>query len=127
MRVEAGLVRVDEMFFDSIPVKADADRGSLVPRLEVVRPVEELFGDAPEAETPPEPPRPDAALPTANDPELKAANASRDDFVSSAGRRESLSRLSNLPAFGPPCTFLSIFLAFFVECGVGSGKTPGRV
>ena len=43
--VQAGLMRGDELFFDSTTVKADAARGSLVPRLEVVRHVEELVKD----------------------------------------------------------------------------------
>ncbi len=78
--VEAGLVRGEELFFDSTTVKADAARGSLVPRLEVVGHVEELFEDDPEGESPPvsELPRADAALPTAEGPKLLAANGAHD-------------------------------------------------
>ncbi len=98
MCVEAGLVWGEELFFDSTTVKADAARKSLVPRLEVVGHVDALFEGEPEADaTEPaaEPLRPDAALPTAEDPGLKAANASREDFVSSAGRHGSSPRVAN--------------------------------
>ena len=95
--VQAGLVRGDELFFDSTTVKADAARGSLVPRLEVVRHVEELFKDDQEGEPAPasEPPRADAALPTAENPQLIAVNGARDDFISSAGKRGAPSRVPN--------------------------------
>ncbi len=95
---DAGLVRGEELFFDSTTIKADAARGSLIPRLEVVRHVEELFEDessAKEQDPASEPPRADAALPTAGDPGLKAANASREDFVSSAGRSGAPPRVAN--------------------------------
>lgn len=50
MCVEAGLVRGEELSFDSTTVKADAARGSLIPRLEVARHIGELFEDESGAE-----------------------------------------------------------------------------
>ncbi len=96
--LEAGLVKGEELFFDSTTVKADAARKSLVPRLEVVRHVGDLFEEAMgtgATEPATEPPRADDALPTAKDPELLAANEARDDFVSSAGRLGSPPRVAN--------------------------------
>ncbi|MDP9485631.1 MAG: IS1182 family transposase [Actinomycetota bacterium] len=98
MCFEAGLVKGEELFFDSTTVKADAARGSLIPRLEVVRHIDELFEDESGAEgqdPASEPPRADAALPTAGDPKLKAANADCEDFVSSAGRSGAPPRVAN--------------------------------
>ena len=96
--LKAGLVKGDELFFDSTTVKADAARKSLVPRLEVVRHAGDLFEEAKgtgATEPAAEPPRADAALPTVKDPELLAANEARDDFVSSAGRLGSPPRVAN--------------------------------
>lgn len=95
--IEAGLIKGDELFFDSTTVKADAARSSLVPRLFVLGHVEELFENAPIEQTvsTPKPPRADATLPTAEDPELKVANEAQEDFISSIGRRGAPSRVPN--------------------------------
>ncbi len=53
---EAGLVRGEELFFDSTTVKADAARKSLVPRLAVVGHVDALFGGRPRRTRPSPPP-----------------------------------------------------------------------
>src|SRR3712207_5352300 len=82
---EAGLVRGKELFFDSTKVRANADVDSLCSRSLVENHLdglfeEEVFGsdttrpDAPTA-------LPDAALRTAEDHELAAANARRRDWI----------------------------------------------
>ncbi len=96
MCVEAGLVWGEELYFDSTKVKANAAKGSLIPRLSVVEEhLGELFDgfDEEPSETDEGPGGEadllgaDSALPTATDGELKAANAAREDWISSAGRR----------------------------------------
>ncbi|MDP9458111.1 MAG: transposase [Actinomycetota bacterium] len=47
MCFEAGLVKGEELFFDSTTVKADAARGSLIPRLEVVLGLLHIRGQQP--------------------------------------------------------------------------------
>ncbi len=98
MCVEAGLVWGEELFVDSTTVRANAAKGALVPRLEVVRHIDELFEDesGAEGQDPASgPPRADAALPGADDGNLRAENAAREDFVSSAGRYGTKSRTPN--------------------------------
>ncbi len=98
MCVEAGLVWGEELFVDSTTVRANAAKGALVPRLEVVRHIDELFEDESGAEgrdPASGPPRADAALPGADDENLRAENAAREDFVSSAGRYGTKSRTPN--------------------------------
>ena len=93
--VEAGLVWGKELYFDSTTVEADAATDSLIPRLTVVEGhLEELFKDfdeepseVDEASGESDSLRADAALPTANDGDLKAANAARQDWISTAGRK----------------------------------------
>ena len=88
--VEAGLVRGDELFFDSTKVEADADLDSLASRHLVENHLGGLFGDAaatavtPERGTPPA----TAALPSAEEPGLLEGNAGRSDWVSRAGRQD---------------------------------------
>lgn len=93
MCVEAGLVWGKELFVDSTTVRANAAKGSLVPRFAVEKHLDGLFEeeesvDAVEAAEM----MADAVLPAANDPELKEANAAVRDFVSSAGRHGEPSR-----------------------------------
>ena len=88
MCVAAGLVWGEELYFDSTTVEADAATESLVPRLTVVEEyLDELFDEEPEEGGEADRPQADAALPTVADEELGAANAAREDWISTAGRR----------------------------------------
>jgi transposase len=92
MCFEAGLVGGKELFFDSTKVRANADVDSLCSRSLVENHLEglfenEVFGpvttrpDAPTA-------LPEAALSTAEDHGLAAANARRGDWISRTGRQD---------------------------------------
>ncbi len=87
---EAGLVRGEELFFDSTKVRADADVDSLASRHLVENHQDGLFDEEPantgtsSAETPPA----TAALPTAEDRELLEENVGRSDWISRAGRQD---------------------------------------
>ena len=90
--VEASLVWGEELFVDSTTVRANAAKGSLVPRFAVEKHLDGLFEEetaeaANEAEE-----VADAILPTASDPKLREDNAAVWDFVSSAGRHGEPSR-----------------------------------
>jgi hypothetical protein len=85
MCVEAGLVWGEELFVDSTTVRANAAKAALVPRFAAKDHVNALFGEGP-AGGAGETDEADAALPGADDADLHAANAAREDFVSSAGR-----------------------------------------
>jgi transposase len=90
--VEAGLVRGDELFFDSTKVEGDAAVDSLVPRWAVEAHLGELFEEeAPGAssekiaeETSSAP----TTLPTAEDPELQEKNALERDWISRDGAQD---------------------------------------
>lgn len=89
----AGLVWGEELFVDSTAVRANAAKAALVPRFAVREHLDGLFEE--EAAEGREKARPDAALPSAGDRELRAANSAREDFVSSAGRYGTRSRSPN--------------------------------
>ena len=86
---EAGLVRGEELFFDSTKVRADADVDSLASRHLVEDHLSGLFLKEPadtgtsSAGTPAT-----AALPIAEDQELFERNVGRSDWVSRAGRQD---------------------------------------
>lgn len=99
MCFEAGLVWGEELFIDSTTVRADAANGSLVPKFAVEKHIDELFEDE-SLETGNGPEEagaalPEAALPSADDRELAAVNATSKDFVSSIGRHGAPSRVLN--------------------------------
>ena len=87
---EAGLVRGDELFFDSTKVEADADIDSLSSRYLVENHLDGLFEEEPantgtsRAGTAPT----TVMLPTAEDRELLEGNVGRSDWVSRAGRQD---------------------------------------
>jgi transposase len=89
--IEAGLVRGEELFFDSTKVKANADIDSLASRFLVETHLGGLFEEfstsegrlsEPSAGTEPE------TLPTSEDAALIAVNAARRDWISRAGKQE---------------------------------------
>ena len=91
MCVEAGLVRGEELFFDSTKVKANADIDSLASRFLVETHLGGLFeepstpeGSATEPSTGNEP----DTLPASEDEALTAANAAKSDWISRAGKQE---------------------------------------
>jgi transposase len=92
MCIEAGLVRGEELFFDSTKVKANADVDSLCSRSLVENHLGELFKDGcEETETgnPDTPPAlAEAVLPTAENRELLEKNLQKSDWISRAGRQD---------------------------------------
>jgi transposase len=86
--VEAGLVRGEELFFDSTKVEGDAAMDSLAPRWAVEAHLGELF----EHRTPGEDGRLRSeeadALPTAEDAALRQVNARKRDWISRDGAQE---------------------------------------
>ena len=104
MCIEAGLVWGKELYFDATQVGANAAKDSLVPRFVVENHLEKLFeedfskdeGSEDEGHSLPQPSATEtssevsvslATLPTAEDETLRAANAARQDWLSSAGRQ----------------------------------------
>jgi hypothetical protein len=94
--VEAGLVWGKELYFDSTTVEANAATNSLIPRLTVIEEhLEEIFEDSGEEPSEAGEASGEAelleagckSLPTATDRKLKAANAARQDWISTAGRK----------------------------------------
>jgi transposase len=91
---EAGLVRGEELFFDSTKVEADADVGSLASRRLVENHLGGLFGEDPPGSGTAEPeveagvPPAVATLATSGEPGLLERNAGRGDWVSRAGRQD---------------------------------------
>ena len=82
--VEAGLVRGDELFFDSTKVEANAAVGSLAPRWAVEAHLGELFEEETSATR-------DAAttrLPTAGDAALRGGNAAERDWSPRDGAQD---------------------------------------
>jgi transposase len=91
MCVEAGLVRGDELFFDSTKVKADADVDSLASRFLVETHLSGLFEEPsiPEgSETEPSVDPGLDALPTFEEEALVGANAPKNDWISRAGEQD---------------------------------------
>jgi transposase len=91
MCVEAGLVRGEELFFDSTKVKANADIDSLASRFLVETHLNGLFeGSAipEESEVRPLVGTDLDALPTSEDERLTAANARKSDWISRAGKQD---------------------------------------
>jgi transposase len=93
--VEAGLVWGKELYFDSTKAEANASVDSLVPRFAVEAHLERLFEedeevhDAAEEGTLQSPPSAGLhALPTADDQDLRAKNAAKNDWISRAGRQD---------------------------------------
>ena len=104
MCVEAGLVWGEELFVDSTTVRANAAKAALIPKLTVLDHLDELFEEVEQepddvTETTGEPTEAADAtlsgLPGADDESLRAANAARKDFISSAGRYGTKSRSPN--------------------------------
>ena len=85
--VEAGLVWGEELYFDSTKVQANAALDSLAPRWAVEAHLDELFEE--EEPTTAEKTSPAvAALPMANDRELRAKNAAKCDWISRNGAQD---------------------------------------
>lgn len=79
---------------DSTTVRANAAKAALVPRFAAREHLDGLFGEERPAEDT-EQACPDDALPGAGDRELRAANSTREDYFSSAGRHGTESRTPN--------------------------------
>src|SRR4051794_29337044 len=90
MCFEAGLVRGEELFFDSTKVKANADIDSLASRFLVETHLSGLFERSSISEgSEVEPPSTDLdTLPTSADETLIVANARKSDWISRAGKQE---------------------------------------
>jgi transposase len=89
--VEAGLVRGEELFFDSTKVKANADVDSLASRFLVETHLSGLFEESSLTEGSGTEPSADIdldALPTFEDEALIAANAAKNDWISRAGKQD---------------------------------------
>jgi transposase len=84
--VEAGLVRGDELFFDSTKVEGNAAVDSLAPRWAVEAHLGELFDEGQAAHDPGA--HPEARLPTAADPALRERNAAQEDWISRDGAQD---------------------------------------
>ncbi len=95
MCVEAGLVWGEELFVDSTTVRANAGKVALVPRFAVRDHLDELFEEEPADATGEMKKVADAALPDADDEDLRAVNGTHEDFISSAGRYGTKSRTPN--------------------------------
>jgi len=85
-RVEAGLVRGDELFFGSTKVEGNAAVDSLAPRWAVEAHLGELFDEGHVEHDPGD--RSEACLPTAADPVLRERNAAEKDWVSRDGAQD---------------------------------------
>jgi transposase len=89
--VEAGLVRGEELFFDSTKVRANADIDSLASRFLVETHLSGLFEEAsiPEgSETEPSAYADLDTLPTFKEERLTATNAAKSDWISRAGKQD---------------------------------------
>ncbi len=91
MCIEAGLVRGEDLFFDSTKVKANSDIDSLASRFLVETHLNVLFEGS--AITEGSEVRPSVgtgldALPTSEDKRLTAANARKSDWISRAGKQD---------------------------------------
>jgi transposase len=83
--IEAGLVWGEELYFDSTKVQANAALDSLAPRWAVEAHLDELFEEEEEPTTAEKTSPAVAALPMANDRELRAKNAAKCDWISRNG------------------------------------------
>src|SRR5215203_5112773 len=92
MCFEAGLVRGEELFFDSTKVKADADIDSLTSRFLIETHLGGLFEGSSILEEGSEVKSPASTdldtLPTSEDEALIAANTGKSDWISRAGRQD---------------------------------------
>jgi hypothetical protein len=91
MCMEAGLVRGEELFFDSTKVKANADIDSLASRFLVETHLSGLFEESSITEESMTEPSADTdlfTLPTSEDERLTTANARKSDWISRAGKQE---------------------------------------
>ncbi len=95
MCVEAGLVWGEELFVDSTTVGANAAKAALVPRFAAREHVGALFDEGSADDAGETGVTADAALPGADDADLRARNAAEEDFISSAGRYGTKSRTPN--------------------------------
>jgi transposase len=89
--VEAGLVRGEELFFDSTKVRANADIDSLASRLLVERHLNGLFEESSipeESMTEPSAATDLDTLPTSEDERLSTANGAKSDWISRAGKQD---------------------------------------
>ena len=93
--VESGLVWGEELFVDSTTIRANAAKGALVPRWAVREHLGGLFVERPTDPDGEARGTADAALPSADDADLRAQNSAREDFVSSAERHGTRSRSPN--------------------------------
>jgi transposase len=84
--VEAGLVRGDELFFDSTKVEGNAAVDSLAPRWAVEAHLGELFDEGQAGHGPGV--HAEARLPTAADPALRERNAAQEDWISRDGAQD---------------------------------------
>ncbi|MDY7096462.1 MAG: IS1182 family transposase [Acidobacteriota bacterium] len=85
--VEAGLVRGNELFFDSTKVEGNAAVDSLAPRWAVEAHLAGLFEEGPAEDGPPFAEETDA-LPSAGDALLREQNAAREDWISRDGAQD---------------------------------------
>jgi transposase len=83
---KAGLVRGDELFFDSTKVEGNAAVDSLAPRWAVEAHLAGLFDEGQE-ELDPET-HPESRLPMAGDPALREMNAAEEDWISRDGAQD---------------------------------------
>ena len=91
MCVEAGLVRGEELFFDSTKVEANADIDSLASRFLIETHLSGLFEEpsTPEASaTEPSTGNEPHTLPTSEDEALITANAAKSDWISHTGKQD---------------------------------------
>jgi transposase len=84
---KAGLVRGDELFFDSTKVEANAAVDSLAPRWAVEAHLGELFDEG-QGGLAPDQARPEARMPTAGDLALRETNAAKEDWISRDGAQD---------------------------------------
>jgi transposase len=95
MCTQAGLVWGEEFYFDATKVEANASLESITPRFAVEQHLQDLFEEDPQDsdDAPPDAERALVAedldsLPTSEDAELAAANVTRSDWISKAGRQD---------------------------------------
>jgi transposase len=84
---KAGLIRGDELFFDSTKVEANAAVDSLAPRWAVEAHLADLFEGEPAEDDPPLAEETDA-LPSAGNADLRDLNAARKDWISRDGAQD---------------------------------------
>ncbi len=92
---EAGLVWGEELYFDATKIEANASLESITPRFAVEQHLQDLFEEDPQDPNgaPSDTERDLVAedldsLPTSEDAELAAANVTRSDWISKAGRQD---------------------------------------